>query len=966
MTTRIFYLFIFITLGLSASSQKAIVRGQITDKINGETLPFANIYVKGDVSKGTTSDLDGNYTLKLDQGTYTIVFSFTSYANFEKEMVLEAGETYIENVQMGTSNEVLVEFTVTAEKKASNTMEAFDREKAKATNMVDGTSSEQMKKTGDGDAGEVIKRVTGVSVEGGKYVYVRGLGDRYTKTILNGMVIPGLDPDRNTIQMDIFPTNLIDNITVYKTFTPNLPGDYTGGLVNIITKDFPTSKTLTFTAGFGYNTFTTFNSNFQLYNKGKLDFLAFDDGSRAMPVSPTTSFPDPTTGDADEAARLTRLTKTFNPQMAIAPSTALMNQSYSFGIGNQINSEKKDLDYGYNFYLNYQNNYQFFDDVKYNAFRKDPDITINEFFPDRKSSGQLGQQNVIWSALLGQSIKINKLHKISLNLFHTQNGQSQAASLTEQNFETNPAILVKQSLQYTQRAVSNLNLSGKHTLKKNKWNANWSIAPSYSTISDPDIRSTILEKEGDPENGIPYTYGLNPSVGSEIRRIYRELSEYNINSKIDFDYSWKTKDSLESKLLFGLAETYKSRSFRIYDFFFDVEGPNTDLSEFNPDFFFYDENIWTTETDEGTYGHGEIEKANTYDATQTVFAAYVMNEYPLSKKFKAVYGVRAEKVLNTYTGENNSGTISFNNSTVLDELNFLPALNLVYALKDSIAQTMNLRGSYAQTLARPSFREKSIAQIYDPLQGRRYNGNIDLMQTLIHNADLRWEYFYGRTEVLSVSAFYKRFINPIEIVSFEVAPNEVKPTNAGVADVYGVELEVRKRIGWIEKDYVKFYVGSNFTWVKSQIDMNKILIDKGTEQYTEKEIRQANAREGEVIGDYRPMFGQSPYLVNAFVSFSQDSLGIDANLSYNVQGKRLAVIGIGAIPDVYEQPFHSLNFKISKKFGNEGQWKGSLTAQNILNFAQRRFYEGYQAESQVYDYLLQGRTISASITYTLK
>lgn len=966
MTTRLISVAILFFLGFTALAQKAIIRGQITDKINGETLPFANIYVKDDVSKGTTSDLDGNYTLKLDAGTYIIVYSFTSYANLEKEMTLVAGETYVEHIQMGTSNEVLVEFKVVAEKKASNTMAAFDREKMKSTNMVDGTSSEQMKKTGDGDAGEVIKRVTGVSVEGGKYVYVRGLGDRYTKTILNGMVIPGLDPDRNTIQMDIFPTNLIDNITVYKTFTPELPADYTGGLVNIITKDFPAQKTLSFKAGFGYNTVTTFNPDFILYPKGGLDFLAFDDGTRTMPVSPTTSFPDPTTNDPDEAERLTKLTKSFNPQMAVTPSTAMMNQSYSFGIGNQINSEKRDLDYGYNFYLNYQNNYNYYNSAKYNAYRKDPDSSVYELFPDRKSFGQLGQQNVIWSALLGQSIKINKLHKISLNLFHTQNGQSQAASLTEQNFETNPGTLVKQSLQYTQRSVTNVNLSGKHTLKKNKWNTSWAISPSYSAINDPDIRSTILEREGNPEEGEPYTYSLNPSVGSEIRRIYRDLSEYNVNSKIDFEYTFKKKDSLESKVKFGLAETFKSRSYRIYDFFFDIEGSSTSLDEFDPNYFFLDENIWTRETDEGTYGHGEIELANTYDATQTVFAAYLMNEFPISKKFKSVYGVRAEKVINKYTGQNNSGTIKYNNSTVLDVLNFLPAVNFVYALKDSLFETMNLRASYAQTLARPSFREKSIAQIYDPLQGRRYNGNIDLMQTVIHNADLRWEYFYGRTEVLSVSAFYKKFINPIEIVSFEIAPNEVKPTNAGEADVYGIELEARKRIGWVEKDYIKFYVGANFTWVKSQINMNKIFIDKGSEQYTEKEIRQANAREGEVIGDYRPMFGQSPYLVNAFISFGQDSLGIDANLSYNVQGKRLAVIGIGAIPDVYEQPFHSLNFKISKKFGKNMQWKGSLTAQNILNFAQRRFYEGYNAEPQIYDYLEQGRTISASISYTLK
>ncbi len=952
---------LILALTINTFSQKGILRGQITDRKNGETLPFANIYNKDNISQGTTSDLDGNFTLKLEAGTYTIVFSSTSYASIEKSITITGDKTTIENIALGESNEVLVEFQVVAEKKVSNTMAAFDREKMKATNMVDGTSSEQMKKTGDSDAGEVIKRVTGVSIEGGKHVYVRGLGDRYTKTILNSMEIPGLDPDRNTVQMDIFPTNLIDNITVYKTFTPELPGDYTGGLVNIQTKDFPTRKTISFSAGLGYTPITTFNSDFILYEKGKLDFIGFDDGSRKLPINASKPISDPTQGE--EA--LERSTKAFGKQMAVQPSSAFMNQSYSFGIGNQINPEGKNFDYGYNFYVNYQNNYTFYEDVTYGAFRKDPDASVYSLFPDRISTGQLGSQNVLWSALLGQSIKINKLHKISLNIFHTQNGESTAANLNEQNFEFNPATLLKQSLQYTQRQVSNVNLSGKHTLKKNKWNMNWSLSPSISKIDDPDIRSTVLEKEEDTQNEGEYIYSLNQSVGGEIRRIFRYLNEYNINSKLDFEYSFKKKDSLESKIKFGVSETYKTRTFEVFDYIFNLEG-NPDIPN-DPNWFFEDENIWTPETDQGTYVSGDRQLANSYEATQLIIGAYAMNELPVTEKFKAVYGVRMEKVTNTYTGQDNAGNVFYTNETVLDELNFLPAVNLVYAVKDSLFETMNVRTSYTQTLARPSFREKSIAQIYDPIQGRRYNGNIDLMQTNIHNADLRWEYFYGRTEVLSVSGFYKKFINPIEIVSFEKAPNEVQPINAGEADVYGIELEARKRIGFKDQDHIKFFAGANFSWIESKIDMNQVIVKDGaTNTKTEKEIREANARDGETIGDYRPMFGQSPYLVNGFVSFGNDSLGLDVNLSYNVQGKRLAVIGIGAIPDVYERPFHSLNLKISQKFGKNGQWKGSVSAQNLLNNARRRYYESYEAEPQLYDYFMQGRQFSVSISYTLK
>lgn len=954
MLSRLLLITIALLTSVIIFSQKGIIRGKITDSNTGEELPFVNVYVKTDVSKGTSSDFEGNYTLKLEPGTYDIVVSFVSYSEQLINIKVEAGKNYTQNVSMSEASEMIGEVEIVAEKKASKTMAAFDREKMKSTNMIDGTSSEQMKKTGDGDAGEVIKRVTGVSVEGGKHVYVRGLGDRYTKTILNNMEIPGLDPDRNAVQMDIFPTNLIDNITVYKTFTPELPGDYTGGLVNILTKDFPSQKTLSFAVGLGYNTVTTFNPNYISYKKGKLDFLGFDDGSRKLPINQNKPLPDPTKGDPE----LTTLTKAFNPTMGVMKTSNMLNQSYSFGIGNQLNSDKKDIDYGYNFYVSYQNNYRFYDDVQYTQYKKTPESEESELYADRISTGQLGIQNVIWSALLGQSIKINKVHKISLNLFHTQNGESQAASLREQNFESNPAVLVKQSLQYTQRSTSNLNLSGKHSLAKNNWQIKWALSPSLSKINDPDIRSTVLE-EVETENG--YAYALNESVGSEIRRTYRDLNEVNMNSKLDFNYSFDVKEDMESNIKFGFSETYKDRSFRVYDYLINLENVNTVPN--NPNWFLQDENVWTPETDKGTYISGNRQLPNSFDANQLVLAAYVMNELPISKKLKTVYGVRAEKVTNKYTGQDNNSTQFLNNSVVLDETNLLPAVNFVYVLKDSAFNTMNLRTSYTQTLARPSFKEKSIAQIYDPIQGRRYNGNIDLLQTNVHNADLRWEYFYGRTEVLSASVFYKKFINPIELVSFFKSPNEVQPINTGEAEIYGIELEARKRIGFQENNGNKFYVGANFTWIQSQIDMNKVIIQ--SENKTEKEIRIANARDGEVISDVRPMSGQSPYLVNAFTSFSSDSAGIDINISYNVQGKRLAIIGIGLLPDVYEQSFHSLNLKASKKLGKKEQWKASFTAQNILNNKKRRYYESYNSTSQVYDYFNEGRTFALSIGYTL-
>jgi len=242
-------------------AQQGTLKGTVTDTNTAETLIGVSVVIEG-TTTGTSTDLDGQYSLKLEPGIYTMVFSYISYATQTiTDVNVKADEVTVLDVRLNDKAEELKEVVVTA-KKVRNTETALLTLQKKAANVLDGISSETFSRTGDGDAGAAIKRVTGVSIEGGKHVYVRGLGDRYTKTILNGLDVPGLDPDRNTIQMDIFPTNLIDNIVINKTFTPDLPGDFTGGMVNIETQDFPETKTLNFSYGTSFKPGTHFNDDF--------------------------------------------------------------------------------------------------------------------------------------------------------------------------------------------------------------------------------------------------------------------------------------------------------------------------------------------------------------------------------------------------------------------------------------------------------------------------------------------------------------------------------------------------------------------------------------------------------------------------------------------------------------------------------------------------------------------------------
>lgn len=915
-------------------AETGTIRGVVTDNTSGETMIGVNVVIDG-TTIGTTTDLDGAYNLKVEEGTHTVVFSFLSYETQKiSDVRVIAGKVTALNLQLKEAvQEVgVVEVTAKAVQKSDAAILTVQR---KSANVLDGISSQTFSKTGDGDAASAIKRVTGVSVEGGKHVFVRGLGDRYTKSILNGTEIPGLDPERNNIQMDMFPTNVIDNILVYKTFTPDLPGDFTGGVVNIVTADFPESRSLQLSASWSYNPSMHFKSQYLTYKKSSTDFLGFDNGLRKLPFDKDAVIPD----EAEQSEELSAMTKGFGDEMTAKRKMSFMDQSYSIAYGNQYNKEKMNI--GMNFILNYSNEYRYYQDVKFGYHKKNPDPAITNLDLDKVTlEGETGENSSLWSALALFSFKKQK-SKYSINLLHVQNGISEAGKFTQyDNF--NSAVLIKNNLQFTQRSVSNLLIAGEHQTKR--ININWKNSTSYSAIKDPDIRNSALEVIDDT------TYRLNEGNGAKLTRIWRNLGEVSNNLKLDMEQIFTFKSGKKTKLNYGLSDVLKYRDFSVLNYNFRVRGL-TDLNE-NTDVLFSDENVWTPENRVGTYVVGGTEPANQYQSMSNVAALYVMNEMPITKKFKAIYGVRVEKANIWYTGQNNFGNVVYDFTPVLNNIDVLPAVNLVYELKDK----MNLRAAYSMTVARPSFKEISIAQIYDPLQNNVFIGNIDLKQTNIQNADLRWEYFLGRNQIISTSAFYKYLKNPIEMVAFPEAPSNVQPRNVGNGMLAGAEIELRKNFDFISKKLEDLSIGTNFTYVYSRMKMNE----------TEYEGRLANKRDGEEIKDTRAMSGQPPYIINAYLNYSNDKLKLEANLNYNMQAKRIAIVGSGRVPDVYELPFHNLGFSLAKSLGKNDQWKIKVNASNLLGSKFVQQYESYGNETAVYHSYNPGRSFGFGVSYTLK
>ncbi len=946
-------LLIFSMTTVFAQQKQGFVRGNILDGDFGGALIGATISLTDNPSKGTIADLDGNFSLPLDPGPYKINVSFISYATQTFDVEVKSGEVAILDATLSSAAEELSAYTVEAKVRRTSEI-AMLMDMKKASNVTDGMSAQTFRKVGDSDLGGAMKRVTGVTVQDGKHVYVRGLGDRYTKTTLNGMAIPGLDPDKNSVQIDIFPTNVLENVSVSKTFTPELDGDFAGGLIDVVTKKFPDEKATQISIGMTYVPGMHFNNDYVLYNTGKMDWAGYDDGSRKLGIGKTTQIPNSVLNDEN----LESVTRNFNSQLATKSKTALPNGSFAFSHGNQINTVD-DRTFGYNVVFNYRNETTFYEEFESNDYLKNVDLSNPEMQAQRTRVGPIGKNNVLWSGLVTGSYKKGK-SAYSVTLLNTQGGESTASRRINKDVEQNQAVLIEDILTYQQRTLSTVMFNGKH--KFGFVEVDWGNASSYSRVYDPDFRETKISiTDGDTT--------LSTGTGAGIQRFWRDLTEFNNSSKVDVKMEFSDNFTLKT----GAVATLKFRDFETQNF--KHRPVNLSDVSIDPDWYLQEENVWQASNDpaessSGTYTIGNFQPANQYTSRQNLFAGYIAAEQRVFKKLRLIYGVRLEQVSMYYTGENNTGSIVYNDTNTLNELNILPSLNTVYELSDK----MNLRAAANRTVARPTFKEKSIAQIYDPITKRTFEGNIDLEQTYINNFDLRWEYFLSSKELISIAGFYKQFDGHIEMVSYLVSPDNIKPRNSGSAEVFGAEFEVRKAIikskdsseSFFNKHLSRFFVSANFSLVQSRVDMNSVFADDGVgeEVLTELEVRRNNARDGEVVSDFRPMSGQSPYAINIVLSYDLPDNSTSVALSYNVQGEQLTIIGSGRVPDIYTASFNSLNFNAYRKFGEKQNHRVTLSARNLLDDDRTLYYKSYGAETQIFTSFNPGVGIGVKYTYT--
>lgn len=927
-----------------AFAQKAVIAGKVIDKSTGETLIGATVKaVNATTTTGAITDYDGNYTFTVEPGIYSVSCTYTSYQNFTVEG-FEAKSQAANNLDIVMTSEdfALTEIVVTATQ-VRNTDASLIALQRKALSIQDGISSQQISRTGVSNAADAMKQVTGAVVEGGKFIVMRGLGDRYSISQLNGITMPSTDPYRNSSSLDLIPSQMVDNIITMKTFTPDLPGNFSGGLVNVTTKSFPDKFNMYFSLTSSYNTQSSMIDNFQGHgaDAGKRDWLGFDDGGRDIP----DILLDPEnrkllTQDAYIAARNPRnangapirellnessrqLSNVFTP----TPKSTPLNYGVNFSIGDNKRLFGNNL--GYTIGLNYSREFTHYDGGVVNTYvTSDPQTLFG--YQSLKESKSTETPHL--GGLFNLAYKFGNNHGISFNTIYNNDadiiGRSQSGSYIGQ-VSTPGATSMTNSLEFIQRQYVSYQLSGKHVFPGLRGaEIEWSGSMNNSFQKEPDTRYfAYLNYIDDDGNN---TYAINDAEFRPPYHFFRDLQDEAKEAKIDVTLPFLRRGNANStnSIKFGGLYSNMTRSFEEYQFSHQRHGGVPQSLYFNNyqgDFggFFNYDNFGVVDTTyfeqypdsvrQYTIGYhyvNQVNNKNFYNGDQTIAAAYLMGVYNVLPRLKLIAGVRME----TTDMEVVSRDTSVDKS-VIDLTDYLYSANLIY----SLTEKSNLRLAASRTLARPNMRELAPFAQFDTKNGFFNVGNPNLTRTLIQNYDLRYELYPDMGELLAVSLFFKRFDDPI-LRRFD--PTATIPTlgytNIDNARVYGAEVEWRKNLGFIGGNFMQnMYLGANFALIKSEYDI------------PQDELNSSRGVDSTYNQTTRPFQSQAPYIANIVLSYINPNEGWESSLSFNVSGRRLYNISLAATPDVYEEPFPLLNFNLTKRFANHYQF--TFSARNILN-----------------------------------
>ncbi len=967
------------------------ITGVLVDGSSGETLIGATVVIQG-TTVGDATDINGSFAFTAPVGTYSVQFSYVGYNSITIQDVQVTKDSIVRLDYALQPEAVQVDEVVVEARMLRNTEAALLRDRFRSAAVSDAISADAISRAGSGDAAEAMTKVTGASVLGGRYVYIRGLGDRYASTLLNGAALPSADPDRKAFQLDLFPAALLENIVTLKTFTPDKPGDFSGGLIDVATKSFPDRFTLQVSATTTYDDQASWINNFLSYPGSKADWRGTDDGSRALPGVLAVRSTDsrlPTEQDMRDVRRgvtnemrqfaadsLDSFAKAFNNAMAPITESVPLNYNLSSSIGANIPVLGRPL--GFTSSLTYNRAYSYYDDGVFSRWQLTggdvnsvDNLTSTTFFGANPDLGLItradpleaasfanvrGSDEVNWGATTTLAYMPADRHELAVTILRTQSGRQEGSLLAGFRDQSSTATFFTRALDYEERALISAQTRGTHAL--GQLQLEWKVSRSTNTQDEPDLRFFSSDQNIQLIGGeLDTTFSLGGGNAPPPQRYFRNLSEDNSGASVDITFPFRLWNQQPARLKFGGLAEDVNRTFRQRRFEYS-EGREVDFRQFRGDplAYFDEANLGVLDTlrvgDLVAYNAGLYIRENSparanYDGSRNIRAGYLMMDLHVLRRLRLIGGARLESTWLRTVSQDESLSDAHRIGT-LDDLDLLPSLNLVVTLR----QNANLRAAATRTLARPMFRELAPFQSFNFVGEDVREGNPQLERTLITNLDLRWEWFPRPGEIVAISGFYKHLDQPIERVLRTVGEGRfMSYQNVPTGRVYGLEIEARKQLNqWTGISIVRdLSLGGNLSLASSRVDIPG------------EELVIILASDPDAL-TWRRLEGQSPYLFNLNIGYENLRSGTTASLFYNVFGSRLLAVTEGATPDVFEKSRQDLNFTLSQDLPANFRIKASV--KNILgsDYSQIQTFK-----SRDYDYIRysMSTTFSLGLSYLI-
>jgi hypothetical protein len=890
-------------VSLIAFAQTGTISGTITDSKTGESIIGANVFIQG-TQVGSATDLEGKFTIaNVKPGTYSLVISFITYKTHTvPDLVVESGKITTINVAMQEDAMELEEVVVQGTREISTDLSLINSIRESKL-VVSGISSEQIMRIPDRDAAQIMQRVPGVSIVDNRFVMIRGVNERYNQVMINRAIGPSTEVDKRSFSFDLIPSGAIDQILIYKSGSPELPGDFAGGVIQVVTKQATDENYFKFETGVGYRVGTTFE-DFSRSQGSSTDKFGFDNGFRSLPdgfpSTATLQNSSRTSSLREQAGK--SLVNNFDYSTGAAPMdfAAKMEFSQSFKIKGLGISTLNSIGYS-NSYLQ--------KDVAFNRYVI-ANNQVEQLRFDYKD--QYYENNVRISGISNWAFRINERNKIEFKNLLNLLGEDQTIIRDGQDLFLNAdRFYLNYAYRYNNRFIYSGQLQGTHQLGATGLSLEWLAGYNHIDRNEPDFRRfRTFRLVSSGEEG--YQMQIPPSSNPfDAGRFYSTLNESSINNGINIEKKFGNPDEKRApSIKAGYYFEQRKREFNaryisyLYPGFFDP-AVGEELIRLPLSDIFAPENIKAQDgfvIEEGTRA------SDRYTGENTLIAGYISGSLPLGK-FDISGGIRVESNQQKLNSQNDFGPVVIDNPIISP----LPFINTAYNLTDRSL----FRLTYSKTVNRPEFRELAPFFFYNFEMDMGIYGNDTLKTANIDNLDLRWESYPNPGELISFGVFYKSFTNPIE-TRLQLTTENPQATfaNADKATAYGAEFEFRKSLAslGVSRFLRNMSVNLNASYIFSEVDL------------------------GENVGFQnrkRQLQGQSPYLINMGLYYMDEASGFSTSIAYNVFGQRIFQVGDNLYPSIYEMPRNSLDLQITKRFG---KFEAKFNIQNLLN-AEYRFYQ---------------------------